>query len=84
MSITCIVYYTCINLYRNKLQSKDDTIIGLETTKALLLQDVEQSNEELVKLKDLLKEEKDTSNNAVKQHKALSQQLRKVVADCKT
>jgi hypothetical protein len=73
-----------LQLFRSKLQSKDDTIIGLETTKALLLQDIESANAEIDKLKNLYKNEQATATDAVKQHKALSQQLRKVVSDCKT
>lgn len=72
-----------VSMQRSKLQNKDDTIIGLETTKALLLQDIEHANADCQKYKDLLQQEQVTSTNATKQHKALSQQLRKVVADCK-
>lgn len=68
---------------RGKIQQKDDTIIGLETTKALLTQDIQHSTEELAKCKEKLRAEQIKATESDKQHKALSQQLRKVVADCK-
>lgn len=59
-------------------------IVGLETTKALLMQDLTEARQQVDKLKELLREEQQNTSTAVKQHKALSAQLKKVVGDSKT
>ena len=79
-----IIKQELVESQRGKLVSKDDTIIGLETTKALILQDIKASTMELDSVKDKLRQEQENCASVTKQHKALSQQLRKVVADCKS
>lgn len=73
-----------MNAYSSKLQERADTIVGLETTKALLMKDVQELTNSREQIKELLRLEQQECASASQQNKALGQQLRKVVADAKT